>query len=150
MSRLSVCGCAESLSTAEGTCVMSTAVLVSAKHTSARPVARKVDHSDPHHGLPKKVMKLSTFALASAVVHSNAATMYAKSFATKVHVVHAEKPYLKRLLATASELSCNLHFLAAHSHLHVVTHANGRRLADILKLLTTAIKTMTLVPSAHF
>jgi hypothetical protein len=94
--------------------------------------------------------KPNTSARGSAVVCSNAARIFARSFATRAHAAHVAKPSLTRSAVAAAEQRCTRLCHAVLNHHLADTPVSVRKHAATLKCRTTATKTTRLVPNAPF
>lgn len=94
-------------------------------------------------------LNISTLEAAAGNCDVVIPTIVARSSVIKDPAVHAEKPSSTRSVAIAGAPCYNHHYLVAQNHHPAVLLVRGPKTADILKLPTIAMRTMSLVQNVH-
>lgn len=128
---------------------MSVVVPASVRLPSVRAQSVSNDLCTLHQGRSMTCSKLSSSVHDNAGAYSSAVHTYVKSFVTRAHVALVVKPSLTKSAAVAVAQSCIHLFRAVQSLRPVDTPASVPKHAATLKYLTTAIKTMKLVPNVR-
>lgn len=132
------------------TAATSDAAPVSAKRQSVRAPNASSDPCTLRRDQSTTCSKPSTFAHGNVAVYSSVVHTYAKNSVTRAHVAHVGRLFSTRLAAAAAVQSCT-HLCHAEPNHHLADIlANAPKHAGTRKCLTTATKTMRLVPNARF
>lgn len=123
--------------------------LVSARLQSAKAPSESRGLCTLHLGLSMTCSKPSISAHDSAAACLSAVHTCVRNSATRARAALVVRPSSMRLVVAAVVQFCSHLYHAVPSHRLVGTLANVRRLADILKYLTTAIKMMRPVPNVR-
>lgn len=129
--------------------VMSVVVPANARLPSARAPSASNDLCTLHRDQSTTCLKPSTFVHDNAGAYSSAVHTYVKNSATRVHAARVVKPSLTKSAADVVAQSCIRLFRAVPSLHPVDTPASAPKHAATRKYLTTAIKTMRLVPNVR-